>query len=56
VIPELIVSRKFAHSGLPNLRVIASMHERKATMMELADAFVLMPGGSGENQPPNGDG
>ena len=56
MIPELIVNGKIAHSGLSELRVVASMHERKATMIELANAFVLMPGGSSANESPNGDG
>jgi uncharacterized protein (TIGR00730 family) len=47
VIPELLVSREIAHDGLTELRVVGSMHERKATMAELADAFVLLPGGFG---------
>ena len=47
VIPELLVSREIAHAGLTELRVVSSMHERKATMAELADAFVLLPGGFG---------
>jgi uncharacterized protein (TIGR00730 family) len=47
VIPELLVSREIAHDGLTELRVVGSMHERKATMAELADAFLLLPGGFG---------
>jgi len=47
VMPELLVHREIAHSGLTELRVVGSMHERKATMAELADAFVLLPGGFG---------
>lgn len=47
VIPELLVSREIAHDGLTELRVVGSMHERKATMAELADAFMLLPGGFG---------
>lgn len=47
VIPELLVSREVAHDGLTELRVVGSMHERKATMLELADAFMLLPGGFG---------
>ncbi len=47
VIPEAMVGRELAHSGIPDLRVVASMHERKATMADLADAFVALPGGIG---------
>jgi uncharacterized protein (TIGR00730 family) len=47
VIPALLVERELAHQGLTDLRIVGSMHERKATMAELADAFVAMPGGLG---------
>ncbi|HEY3160037.1 MAG TPA: TIGR00730 family Rossman fold protein [Vicinamibacterales bacterium] len=47
VIPHALVARELAHRALPDLRVVNSMHERKATMAELADAFVAMPGGFG---------
>lgn len=47
VIPETLMRREVAHPGLTDLRVVASMHERKATMAELADAFVALPGGLG---------
>jgi uncharacterized protein (TIGR00730 family) len=47
VIPEALVARELAHRGLPDLRIVASMHERKATMAELSDAFVAAPGGFG---------
>ncbi len=47
VIPEALVVREVAHGGLTDLRVVASMHERKALMAELADAFVALPGGFG---------
>lgn len=47
VIPEALVAREVAHDGLTELRVVASMHERKATMAELSDAFVALPGGFG---------
>jgi uncharacterized protein (TIGR00730 family) len=47
VIPELLVSREIAHDRLTELRVVGSMHERKAMMAELADAFMLLPGGFG---------
>jgi uncharacterized protein (TIGR00730 family) len=47
VIPQALATREVAHYGLTDLRVVASMHERKALMAELADAFVAMPGGYG---------
>jgi hypothetical protein len=47
VIPEPLVARDVAHRGLSELKVVASMHERKATMAELSDAFVALPGGLG---------
>ena len=47
VIPQSLVDREIAHPGLSDLRVVASMHERKAQMAELADAFVALPGGVG---------
>jgi len=47
VIPQALVDREVAHAGLPDLRIVASMHERKALMADLADAFVALPGGIG---------
>lgn len=47
VIPESLVAKEVAHKGLSDLRVVKSMHERKALMAELADAFVALPGGIG---------
>jgi uncharacterized protein (TIGR00730 family) len=47
VIPEPMVAREIAHMGLSDLRVVGSMHQRKALMAELADAFIAMPGGFG---------
>jgi uncharacterized protein (TIGR00730 family) len=47
VIPDALVAREIAHRGLPDLRVVRSMHERKALMAELSDAFVALPGGFG---------
>jgi uncharacterized protein (TIGR00730 family) len=47
VIPEALVAREIAHRGLPDLRIVRSMHERKALMAELSDAFVALPGGFG---------
>ena len=47
VIPRALVDREIAHAGLTDLRVVESMHERKALMADLADAFVALPGGLG---------
>jgi len=47
VIPQALVDREIAHPGLSDLRVVGSMHERKARMAELADGFVALPGGLG---------
>jgi uncharacterized protein (TIGR00730 family) len=47
VIPDALVAREIAHVGLPDLRVVHSMHERKAMMAELSDAFIALPGGFG---------
>jgi uncharacterized protein (TIGR00730 family) len=47
VIPELLVRKEVAYDDLPDLRVVGSMHERKAQMAELADAFLALPGGFG---------
>ena len=47
VIPHALVAREIAHRGLPDLRVVNSMHERKSMMADLADAFIAMPGGFG---------
>lgn len=47
VIPEPLVGYEVAHAGLSDLRVTDSMHERKATMAELSDGFIALPGGLG---------
>jgi uncharacterized protein (TIGR00730 family) len=47
VIPAALVERELAHDGLTELHVVESLHERKALMAELADAFVALPGGFG---------
>lgn len=47
VIPQTLVDREIAHAGLTAQHVVATMHERKAKMAELSDAFVAMPGGLG---------
>jgi uncharacterized protein (TIGR00730 family) len=47
VIPQALVDKEVAHTGLNDLRIVASMHERKSLMTELADAFIALPGGLG---------
>jgi uncharacterized protein (TIGR00730 family) len=47
VIPQALVDREIGHRGLSELRVVGSMHERKALMAELSDGFVALPGGIG---------
>jgi hypothetical protein len=47
VIPQALLDREVSHSRIPDLRVVGSMHERKAVMAELSDAFIAMPGGYG---------
>jgi uncharacterized protein (TIGR00730 family) len=47
VIPRAIAEKEVAHTGLTELRVVGSMHERKALMAELSDAFLALPGGYG---------
>ena len=46
-IPQELVERELAHPGLSELHVVGSLHERKALMAELSDAFVALPGGFG---------
>jgi uncharacterized protein (TIGR00730 family) len=47
VIPHALVEREIAHKGVRDMRMVGSMHERKALMADLADAFVALPGGLG---------
>jgi uncharacterized protein (TIGR00730 family) len=47
VIPRALIEREIGHTGLTELRIVESMHERKALMAELADGFVALPGGVG---------
>jgi len=47
VIPRALVAKEVAHSGLTSLHVVESMHDRKALMTELSDAFIALPGGFG---------
>ena len=47
VIPQHLVAKEVAHRGLTELRVVDTMHQRKALMNELSDAFIALPGGYG---------
>jgi len=47
VIPRPLATKELAHAGLSELRLVESMHERKATMNSLADGFIALPGGLG---------
>ena len=47
VMPEALVAKEIGHPGLDDMRVVGSMHERKALMADLSDAFVALPGGLG---------
>jgi len=47
VIPQTLADREIAHAGITELRVVDSMHTRKAMMAELSDGFIAMPGGVG---------
>ena len=47
VIPHALATREIAHDGVTDLRVVDSMHTRKAMMADLSDAFIAMPGGFG---------
>ena len=47
VMPKALVDREIAHTGLTELHVVGSMHERKAMMSDLSEGFVALPGGTG---------
>jgi uncharacterized protein (TIGR00730 family) len=47
VLPQALVDKEVAHRGLTELRVVGSMHERKALMADLSDGFLALPGGLG---------
>ncbi len=47
VLPQALFNKELAHYGLTELRIVSSMHERKALMAELSDGFIAMPGGFG---------
>jgi uncharacterized protein (TIGR00730 family) len=47
IMPSTMVEKERAHGGITELRIVGSMHERKAMMSELSDAFIALPGGYG---------
>jgi len=47
VLPEVLAGKEIAHAGLTRLELVSTMHQRKARMAELADAFLILPGGYG---------
>lgn len=47
IMPRHLVDREVAHTGLTELRVVSSMHERKSMLAELSDGFIALPGGLG---------
>ncbi len=47
VLPDFLSGREIAHTGLTRLETVATMHQRKARMVALADAFLILPGGYG---------
>lgn len=47
VMPKDIVEKEIAHNGLTELKIVETMHQRKATMIQLADGFIALPGGMG---------
>jgi len=47
VLPEILSGSEIAHGGLTRLELVSTMHERKARMVKLADAFLMLPGGYG---------
>jgi len=47
VIPQFLAEKELVHKGLSEVKVVGSMHERKAMMAELADGFIALPGGFG---------
>ena len=47
VIPEALMAKELGHRGLTDLRIVKTMHERKALMTELSDGFIALPGGIG---------
>jgi uncharacterized protein (TIGR00730 family) len=47
IIPQQLIQKEAAHQGIPDLIVVASMHQRKSQMADLSDGFIALPGGIG---------
>ena len=47
VLPEHLAAKEIAHTGITELKIVKTMHERKATMAQLSDGFIALPGGYG---------
>lgn len=47
ILPQRLADKELAHTGLSDLHIVGSMHERKAMMADLSDAFIALPGGAG---------
>jgi uncharacterized protein (TIGR00730 family) len=47
IIPQQLMEKEAAHTGIPNLIVVASMHQRKSQMADMSDGFITLPGGIG---------
>jgi uncharacterized protein (TIGR00730 family) len=47
IIPQQLMKKEAAHTGIPDLIVVASMHQRKSQMADLSDGFIVLPGGIG---------
>jgi uncharacterized protein (TIGR00730 family) len=47
IIPQQLMKKEAAHTGIPDLIVVASMHQRKSQMADMADGFIALPGGIG---------
>jgi uncharacterized protein (TIGR00730 family) len=47
IIPQQLMEKEVAHTGIPNLIVVASMHQRKSQMADMSDGFIALPGGIG---------
>lgn len=50
IIPQQLMEKEEAHTGIPNLIVVASMHQRKSQMADMSDGFIALPGGIGTLQ------
>ncbi len=47
IIPQQLIKKEAAHTGIPDLIVVASMHQRKSQMADMSDGFIALPGGIG---------